>query len=94
MSKKRPNKGKQREKLPTSPENHLASAQPASREVQQGTLKGAVCVSHSKVFEGTRPSHEQIAARAYHLWETYGRRAGTDRDDWFQAERLLLAESS
>ena len=39
------------------------------------------------------PRYEQIAARAYQLWEAQGRPTGTDREDWFQAERLLLAEA-
>ena len=33
--------------------------------------------------------HEQIAVRAYQLWEAHGRPAGTDRDDWLEAEQRL-----
>jgi hypothetical protein len=92
MSKQTRNKGRQGQTSPTSRENNLASAQPASGSLQRGHFTGEVPVSQSTVAEGTGPSHEQIAVRAYHLWETHGRRAGTDRDDWFQAERLLRAE--
>jgi hypothetical protein len=35
------------------------------------------------------PSHEDIARRAYQLYEESGRRHGHDQDDWFQAEREL-----
>ncbi len=44
---------------------------------------------------GPPPTHEQIAVRAHQLWEDRGRPAGTDREDWFEAERQLrsLAEA-
>jgi hypothetical protein len=35
------------------------------------------------------PSHEDIARRAYQLYEERGRRHGHDQDDWFHAEREL-----
>ena len=41
---------------------------------------------------GTRaiePSHEEIARRAYQLYEERGGGHGHDQDDWFQAEREL-----
>ncbi len=34
-------------------------------------------------------AQEEIAARAYQLWEASGRRDGEDRAHWFQAEREL-----
>ena len=93
MSKNTHNKRQQTEKTPTSRENHLASAQPGSGEVQRGRFIGKVSAPDTNVAEHSRPSHEQIALRAYHLWEAHGRPAGTDQDDWFQAERLLREES-
>ncbi len=40
---------------------------------------------------GTRqPSHPEIAARAYELFQQRGCRHGRDVDDWFQAESELL----
>ncbi len=42
---------------------------------------------------GAGLTHEQIAVRAYQLWEARGRPAGTDRDDWLEAERQLLAQA-
>jgi hypothetical protein len=61
--------------------------------MQPGRFSGEVSASRSAVADSASPSHEQVAVLAYHLWETHGRRAGTDQDDWFQAERLLLAKN-
>lgn len=36
------------------------------------------------------PTHEQIARRAYELYEARGRMAGHDYDDWVQAEYELM----
>jgi Protein of unknown function (DUF2934) len=38
-------------------------------------------------------SSEQIALRAYHLWLARGRTAGSDWDDWLEAERQLAASA-
>ena len=35
---------------------------------------------------------EQIAVRAYENWEAGGKPAGTDREDWFEADRQLQEE--
>ena len=32
---------------------------------------------------------QEIAARAYQIWEASGRRHGEDRANWYQAEREL-----
>ena len=34
-------------------------------------------------------SHDQIARRAYSLWQERGHRIGFDREDWFEAEAEL-----
>jgi len=39
--------------------------------------------------EASRPPHEQIAVRAYELWESQGRPDGVDRENWFEAQRRL-----
>ena len=36
-----------------------------------------------------RPSRDEIARLAYHLYETRGRQDGNDVDDWLTAEREL-----
>jgi hypothetical protein len=38
------------------------------------------------------PTHEEIAAYAYHLWEAEGRISGRDLEYWFQAKAHLLAD--
>jgi hypothetical protein len=35
---------------------------------------------------------EQIAVRAYEIWVARGKPAGTDREDWFEANRQLQEE--
>ena len=37
-----------------------------------------------------RPTYEEIAFRAYVLWEARGRPEGSAEDDWFRAEQELL----
>ena len=37
------------------------------------------------------PSHDEIALRAYELWEERGRAHGSDQDDWYLAEQQLRA---
>jgi hypothetical protein len=37
-----------------------------------------------------RPTHEEIAKRAYELFLARGCRHGQDRDDWLQAEYELM----
>ena len=36
--------------------------------------------------------HEKIAMRAYEKWCKKGRPQGTDKQDWYEAERELRAE--
>ena len=40
------------------------------------------------------PTHEDIARRAYQLFEERGREHGCDWDDWFQAQRKLRQRAS
>jgi Protein of unknown function (DUF2934) len=46
-----------------------------------------------RVHEGhadvRRPLHEEIARRAYKLWEQRGRPNGSREEDWFRAESEL-----
>jgi hypothetical protein len=92
MSKKTSNQGRQGARSPTSRQENPGSAQPAGGELRQGLVTRKVGASRPNLAEDSRPSQEQIAVLAYHLWESGGRRAGTDRDDWFQAERLLRGD--
>ena len=44
-----------------------------------------------KPSEVTRPSHEQIAARAHRIWEQEGLPPGRAVEHWLRAERELTA---
>jgi len=39
----------------------------------------------------TQPKHEEIAARAYQIWEASGRLSGSELKNWLQAERGLTS---
>lgn len=39
-----------------------------------------------------RPTQEQISMRAYEIYLANGAQDGRDKDDWFEAERLLMSE--
>ena len=40
------------------------------------------------------PTHEEIAALAYSLWEARGCPEGSAEEDWFNAERALNEQQS
>jgi outer membrane protein TolC len=44
------------------------------------------------VAAALRPRPEEIAARAYELYESRGLVDGADLDDWLEAERQLVRE--
>ena len=69
------------------------TAFPSSCSLQPAAIARKLPVSLSTVAEGPSPAHEQIAARAYQLWEVNERRDGTDVDDWLLAEALLRTEA-
>ena len=67
---------------------------PAARETEPLSVEaGGVPASFSPRKEDRRPSSEQIAIHAYHLWLARGQPVGTDRDDWLEAERRLAASA-
>ena len=50
-------------------------------------------MSLSTVVEAADRPHEQIATRAYQIWEANGRPADTEYEDWLEAEGLLRLEA-
>jgi hypothetical protein len=40
------------------------------------------------------PSHEEIARRAYQLWEERGKPLGSDEENWHRAEHELHHQSA
>ncbi|HYN08314.1 MAG TPA: DUF2934 domain-containing protein [Vicinamibacterales bacterium] len=49
-------------------------------------------LAEDQMFEA--PSHDEIAARAYAVYQNRGEGHGQALDDWLQAERELLQERS
>jgi Protein of unknown function (DUF2934) len=43
---------------------------------------------------GEHPTHEEIAIRAYEIYEAAGRTEGHDGDHWLEAEKELKAKYS
>ena len=93
MSKHTNPKRQEGQASPTSQEQELALVRPSGGSLQRVAAPTKAPASHPTAAAGPTPPHEQIAARAYQLWEAHGRPAGTDREDWFHAARLLHAEA-
>ena len=94
MAKQTQIKGKQEPKTPVSDKHELAPARPSGGALQRvATPKDAASPHSPAMGAASRPPHELIAERAYQLWEAQGKPAGTDREHWFEAERLLRAKS-
>lgn len=53
-------------------------------------IDASVHVPQSAVVD--LPTHEEIAERAFQLFERRGGVAGCDLDDWLEAERQILLE--
>lgn len=67
----------------------------AGREYPRVTFRDSREVSSlvpPEVLDGIRLRHEEIAIRAYALYQERGGSDGSDIEDWFQAERQLLHE--
>jgi hypothetical protein len=86
-------KGRGRQASARRTQNGLTTASPSSRALQPAVIPRKAPVSLSTVTEGPSPAHEQIAIRAYQLWEVNERPDGTDVEDWLLAEALLRTEA-
>jgi hypothetical protein len=49
----------------------------------------AAKVSHASAVPAARPTHDEVALRAYEIWEREGCPAGRDLDHWSMAESEL-----
>jgi hypothetical protein len=89
MSKHNPARKRKAQAMP--PSRKRDTDQPrASGEPEQGAT--AVTIEPASPVRpegGPGLSHDQIAVRAYELWEAQGRPEGTDRENWFEAEQQL-----
>jgi Protein of unknown function (DUF2934) len=93
MSKLRDSKRRESQASPTAQEQEQASPRRSSRKLQPEAMPVHLPTSLGTASENPSPPHERIAERAYQLWEANGRPAGTDRADWFEAERLLRTQA-
>ena len=72
----------------TGADAHIRSEQ----EAHMARLREASSLVPSELVDAIRPRHEEIAIRAYALYQQRGGSDGNDIEDWFQAERQLLHE--
>jgi hypothetical protein len=49
----------------------------------------AAKVGHASAVPALRPTHDDVALRAYEIWEREGRPAGRDQEHWSLAESEL-----
>src|SRR5437868_4109427 len=67
-----------------------AKAAATGRGVQPEAKPAIPQVSRARVIDSSgAPTHEQIAERAYQIWLIRGMPAGTDAENWFEAEKQL-----
>jgi hypothetical protein len=69
----------------------MARASKASVEPQQATAHATHLGNPSR--RSALP-HEEIARRAHDLYLAHGSLDGFDKEDWFEAERMLNAEAA
>jgi hypothetical protein len=57
-------------------------------------IEGSSVEENTEIDRGSqaalRPTHEQIAHRAYELYLERGEKAGDEREDWLRAEKDLF----
>jgi hypothetical protein len=59
----------------------------ADMPASEATATGNAPSSAERLASG--PTHDELARRAYQLFEERGREAGREWEDWFRAEREL-----
>lgn len=72
----------------------LASKQRRKTQTNPSSKEQAQCCSQSAASAScAEPKREeQIRRKAYELFEKRGRQNGRDWEDWFEAEKVLLAK--
>lgn len=72
-----------------------AAATDSSPAPTRGILDGAnivITAAKPEAVAASLPSHEDIARRAYQVYQARGGRPGNAWEDWAQAERELMAQ--
>jgi hypothetical protein len=65
----------------------------AARATKTAAARGTVTkTTTTRVDTLPELTHEEIAVRAYDLWNKQGRPGGRERENWIEAERQLRAE--
>ncbi len=78
-----------RKKTPTSSE---AAAKPTKRKASGAAAAPAMAKSApTPQVPSEHELHEQIRHRAYEIYQQRGGHHGASHDDWFQAEREVMA---
>lgn len=93
MSKRTNAKGRQSQASPPSRKDKAASARPAGALEPRAASAADTSAALTGGKRQTGPSQEQIAARAYQLWEAQWKPEGSNQKNWFEAERQLRAET-
>jgi len=62
------------------------------KEVTRSRSSASNLRSIHRAETASGPTHGEIAKRAYEIWCGKGRPHGSDRENWLEAERQLLAE--
>ena len=68
----------------------MATKVTASKGTTTKTTTTTKAPSTTTFMAPQRPSHHEIALRAYTIWLGKGCPSGHDNDDWFEAEKQLL----
>lgn len=63
---------------------------PISKTAGDGKATAAQATTKAAGSKQKRPSHAQVAARAYEIWLSLGRPTGRDDANWRQAEQELI----
>jgi hypothetical protein len=73
----------------TNPKATPKGTAPSRKAPATNGVEPATSPSPGQTQATPTPSHEEIELRAYQIWVDRGRPEGTDREDWFEAERQL-----
>jgi hypothetical protein len=92
MSKHNPARKRKAQAMPPSRKRDTDQPRASGGPEQGATAVTIEPASPVRPEEGPGPSHDQIAVRAYELWEAQGGPEGTDRENWFEAEQQLRVE--
>jgi hypothetical protein len=71
------------------PSRRRKDREPLNQIGTLATVPSAEHIPNAVESLAIEPTHEDIARRAYQLYEERGGEHGRDREDWFQAERDL-----